>query len=47
MAEKSHYRMDRIIRVEHYNLRTDVRTNMIYTHVVSAASLGLEARWTE
>ena len=33
-------RMRRIIRVKHYSLRTDVRTTMIYTHVVQRGALG-------
>jgi hypothetical protein len=40
MAEKLLDRMRRIIRVKHYSLRTDVRTTMIYTHVVQRGALG-------
>ena len=32
--------MRRIIRMKHYSLRTDVRTTMIYTHVVQREALG-------
>ena len=47
MAKKLLDRMRGIIRVKHYSLRTDVRTTIIYTHVVQRSALGEEARWTE
>ena len=40
MAKKLLDRMRGIIRVKHYSLRTDVRTTMIYTHVVQRGALG-------
>ena len=40
MAEKLLDRRRRIIRVKHYSLRTDVRTTMIYMHVVQRGALG-------
>ena len=40
MVEKLLDRMRRVIRVNCYSLRADVRTSMIYTHVVQRGAVG-------